>query len=122
MNKTILMGRLVKDIELKYTANNTAVCNFTLAVNDRFKKDETDFISCVAWNKTAEFMDKYLGKGRQIIICGRIKTRNYPDPQNEGKKIYITEVISEEVNFADSKPQNDDVPVYDDGVDDLPFK
>lgn len=106
MNKVILMGRLTKDPELRYTsANNTAVCSFSLAVDRRFNKQgeerQADFIPVVAWNKLAEFVGKYFQKGRQIAVVGRIQTRTWDD--NEGKKHYVTEVIAEEAYFADSK-------------------
>ncbi len=106
MNKVILMGRLTKDPELKYTtANNTAVCSFTLAINRRFAKQgeekQADFIPIVVWSKLAEFCGKYFQKGRQVAVVGRIQTRTWDD--NEGKKHYATEVIAEEAYFADSR-------------------
>ena len=115
MNKVELLGRLTKDPEIKYTqTNNTAVANFSLAVNRRFTKEgeerQADFINIVAWGKTAEFCNKYFKKGMQIALVGRIQTRNWEDEQ--GQKHYVTEVIAEEVYFADSKkvqqePQSD---------------
>jgi len=105
MNKTILMGRLTRDVELKRTQSETAVANFTLAVNRKFAKDgEADFISIVAWGKTAEFCNNYFEKGRQVAISGRIQTRNYEN--KEGQKVYVTEVVAEDVYFADSKKDN----------------
>lgn len=105
MNKVILMGRLTRDPEVRYTQNNnTCVCTFGLAVNRRFKQEgqaEADFINIVAWAKTAEFVSKYFAKGQQVAVIGRIQTRNYDD--KDGKKIYVTEVVAEEVYFADSK-------------------
>lgn len=107
MNKVQLLGRLTRDPETRYTStNNTCVCSFTLAVNRRFKQDgqpDADFINIVAWNKTAEFCSKYFTKGQQVAVCGRIQTRNYDD--KDGKKVYVTEVIAEEVDFADSKKE-----------------
>lgn len=95
MNKVILMGRLTKDPEIRYTQNNTPVCNFTLAVDRRFSKEkQADFINCQAWQKTAEFISKYFQKGSMIAVVGRIQTRTWED--NEGKKRYITEVIVDE--------------------------
>lgn len=123
MNKVILIGRLTKDPEIRYTQNNTPVCNFTLAVDRRFSKDkQADFISCQAWQKTAEFISKYFQKGSMIAVVGRIQTRTWED--NEGKKRYITEVIVDEVYFAGSKTETDKAtdtrpPDYED--DDLPF-
>ncbi len=108
MNKVILMGRLTRDPEMRFTqGNNTAVCSFSLAVNRRYKQEgqpDADFINIVAWGKTAEFCGKYFTKGQQVGVIGRIQTRNYDD--KEGKKVYVTEVIAEETYFADSKKDN----------------
>lgn len=106
MNKIILMGRLTKDPTLRYTtANNTPVCDFTLAVNRRFSRQgeesQADFIPVVAWDKTADFCSKYFRKGQQVAVVGRIQVRSWDD--NEGKKRYVTEVVAEETYFADSK-------------------
>ena len=108
MNKVILMGRLTKEPDTRYTqTNNTQVTNFTLAVNRRFAKQgeerQADFINIVAWSKTAEFVSKYFRKGQQVAVVGRIETRNWDDDQ--GQKHYVTEVIAEEVYFADSKKE-----------------
>lgn len=105
MNKVILLGRLTKDPEVRYTqSNNTLVASFTLAVNRRFVKQgeerQTDFINIVAWNKTGEFVSKYFKKGQQVAIVGRLQTRTWDD--DKGQKHYITEVIAEETYFADS--------------------
>ncbi|HOJ12295.1 MAG TPA: single-stranded DNA-binding protein [Clostridiales bacterium] len=113
MNKAILLGRLTKDPELRYTStNNTAVCNFTIAVNRRFSKPgeekQADFIPVVVWDKLAEFCGKYFAKGRQVAVVGRIQTRTWDD--NEGKRHYVTEVVAEEAYFADSKPDNSGMP------------
>ena len=109
MNKAILMGRLTRDVEVRYTqTNNTMVANFSLAVNRRFVKEgeerQADFINIVAWGKTAEFCSKYFKKGQQVGVIGRIQTRTWDDDQ--GMKHYATEVIAEEVYFADSKKDN----------------
>ena len=106
MNKVILMGRLTKDPEVRYTqTNNTLVASFSLAVNRRFARQgeerQADFINIVAWSKTGEFVSKYFKKGQQVGVVGRIQTRNWDDDQ--GQKHYITEVIAEEAYFADSK-------------------
>lgn len=106
MNKVILLGRLTKDAEVRYTQNNnTLVSSFTLAVNRRFIKQgeerQADFINIVAWSKLGEFISKYFKKGQQVVIVGRIQTRNYED--DNGQKHYITEIIAEEAYFADSK-------------------
>ncbi len=103
------MGRLTRDPEVRYTqTDNVQVTNFTLAVNRRFTKPgeerQADFINIVAWNKTAEFVSKYFKKGQQVGIIGRLQTRNYEDDQ--GQKHYVTEVIAEEVYFADTKKEN----------------
>lgn len=105
MNCVNLIGRLTKDPDIKYTqTNNTAIANFTLAVNRRFTKEgqpTADFINIVAWGKTGEFCSKYFQKGMQVAIQGRIQTRNWEDDQ--GQKHYATEVIAEQCFFADSK-------------------
>jgi len=106
MNKVILMGRLTRDPELRFTSvNNIPVCTFTLAVNRRFVKQgeerQADFIPIVVWNKLAEFCQKYFQKGQQVSIVGRIQTRTWED--SDGKKHYVTEVVAEEAYFADSK-------------------
>ena len=103
------MGRLTKDPEIRNTqTNNTMVANFSLAVNRRFVKEgeerQADFINIVAWGKTAEFCNKYFRKGQQVGVIGRIQTRTWDDDQ--GQKHYVTEVVAEEVYFADSKKDN----------------
>lgn len=98
MNKAMLIGRLTKKPEIKYTSDAIAHVGFTLAVNTR--KDKSDFINCVAWRNTAELIGKYFDKGSQIGIEGFINTRDY---EKEGRKIYITEVIVERITFLDSK-------------------
>lgn len=108
LNKVLLMGRLTKDPEVRYTSNNnTLVCSFSLAVNRRFKSEgqpDADFVNIVAWSKTGEFCSKYFTKGQQVAVCGRLQTRSYDD--KDGKKVYVTEVIAEEAYFADSKKAN----------------
>ena len=110
MNKVILMGRLTRDPEVRYTqTNNTLVASFSLAVNRRFAKQgeerQADFINIVAWSKLGEFCSKYFKKGQQVGIIGRIQTRNWEDEQ--GQKRYATEVVAEEAYFADSKRDTD---------------
>ena len=128
MNKVILLGRLTRDPETRYTqTSNMQVTSFTLAVNRRFVKQgeerQADFINIVSWNKTAEFVSKYFSKGQQVGVIGRIQTRNYDDEQ--GVKHYITEVIAEEVYFAGEKKekaQNDPTDDFEiTNSDDLPF-
>ena len=108
MNNVSLVGRLTKDVELKQTGSNTAVATGTLAVNRQFKnangEKETDFINIVAWRKTAEILSSYASKGSQIGITGRIQTRNYEG--NDGKRVYVTEVVAESVALLDSKSNN----------------
>ncbi|MBQ8298637.1 MAG: single-stranded DNA-binding protein [Clostridia bacterium] len=106
MNKVVLMGRLARDPEVRYTnTNNTLVSSFPLAVNRKFAKQgedrQADFINIVAWDKTGEFCSKYFKKGQQVAVIGRIQTRNYDD--KDGKKVYVTEVIAEEAYFAENK-------------------
>ena len=98
MNKVILIGRLTKDPELRYAAGSgTAVCRFTLAVNRQFKKDETDFINCIAFNKQGEAIAQYVTKGRQLAVTGNIRTGSY-DGQ-DGIKRYTTDVLVESFEF-----------------------
>ena len=112
MNKVCLIGRLTKDPEVRYTqTNNTLITSFNIAVNRRFVSEgeerQADFIPIVAWSKTGEFCSKYFKKGQQVGIIGRIQTRNWED--EKGVKHYATEVIAEEVYFADSKKDSNDV-------------
>lgn len=98
MNKVILIGRLTKDPELNYTAGTgTAVCRFSIAVTRPFKKDETDFINCVAFGKTGETIAQYLTKGRQLAIVGNIRTGSYD--AKDGTKRYTTDVVIESFEF-----------------------
>lgn len=105
MNKVILMGRLTKDPELRYTGNNTPVASFSLAVDRSFQNQngerEADFINIVIWNKSAENAKKLLTKGTKILVEGRIQTRNYDD--KDGKKVYVTEVVANNFEFCESK-------------------
>lgn len=111
MNKVILLGRLTKDPEIRYSQkNNIMVANFTLAVNRRYVKTgeerQTDFINIVTYSKIAEFVQKYLKQGIQVCICGRIQNRTYDD--NNGVKRYVTEIIAEDIDFADTLRKNED--------------
>ena len=107
MNRTVLVGRLTKDVELKYTNNGKAVANFTIAVNRPFKnpqgETEADFIMCQIWGKPAESLANYMSKGSQIGVDGRIQTRNYEG--QDGKRIYVTEVVADNVQFLEPKKQ-----------------
>ena len=106
MNKVELIGRLTKEPELKLTTNQTQFCNFTVAVDRKFKdangQRQTDFINCVAWKQTAVFIQKYFHKGSRIALIGNIQTRSY-DGQ-DGQKHFVTEVIIDEVEFVESQP------------------
>ena len=105
LNKAIIMGRLVADPELKTTGAGTSVCSFTVAVDRRFVKQgeerQTDFIDCVAWRTTAEFLAKYFTKGRMVNVVGSIQKRNWED--KEGNKRQTTELIADEINFCGDK-------------------
>lgn len=128
MNNVNLIGRLTKAPELKQTASNTSVLTGTLAVNRTFKNQngerEADFINIVAWRQTAEIIAQYCGKGSQIGVTGRIQTRNYENQQ--GQRVYVTEVVAEHVDLLDSKndsqpQQNNFAKQKDISDDDLPF-
>src|SRR5690554_1112941 len=105
LNRVVLVGRLTKDPDLRYTANGTAVANFTVAVNRPFSNQqgdrEADFINCVIWRKPAENLANYMGKGSLIDVDGRIQTRSY-DGQ-DGKRVYVTEVVADSVQFLESR-------------------
>ena len=105
MNKILLIGRLTKDPELRYTQSGTAVASFTLAVNRSFANQngerEADFINCVAWQKAAEFVSQYFKKGQQMALEGRLQVRSYDD--NNGQRRWVTEVVTEKVEFVGSK-------------------
>ena len=135
MNSVSLMGRLTADPELKTTQNGISYCRFTVAVN-RYSKDgedTADFISCVAWRSTAEFIDKYFSKGQRILLSGSIQTASYTD--KDGRTVYTTDVLVDKAEFCESKKNSDndkpaptrarkpketeDIPV--DISDDLPF-
>ncbi len=143
LNKVILGGRLTADPELKQTPSGVPVCQFSLAVNRRYSKEgeqPTDFINCVAWRNTAEFISKYFRKGSSLCIAGQIQTRTWTDSANQ--KRYATEVLVDEAMFVDSKngaeqaetaspaayipeayttPQAPNFEGVNNGTDDLPF-
>ena len=146
LNKVILIGRTTKDVDLRKTSSGTAVATFTLAVDNRFVQKDgqntADFISCVAWNNTAEFMNNYVKKGSLVAVEGRIQTRNYDN--KDGNRVYVTEVVVETLkslgsgsrtgersgnNFDGYEPSNSSDMDYDTSVDvsydisddDLPF-
>ena len=105
LNHITIMGRLTRDPELRHTQSGTAVAGFSLAVERDFKGDtgdrETDFIDCVAWRSTAEFVSKYLSKGRMAIVDGRLQMRDWTD--RDGNKRRSAEVVADHVYFGDSK-------------------
>ena len=110
MNKVILMGRLTRDPDIRYSQgeNSTAVARYTLAVDRRFRRDgedSADFISCVAFGKAAEFAEKYFHQGIKIAVTGRIQTGSYTN--RDGNKVYTTDVIIEDQEFAESKASGD---------------
>lgn len=109
MNKAFLVGHLTKDPDLRYLSNNTAVATFTIAVNRTFANQsgerEADFINVVVWRKQAENVKKYLVKGSLVGVDGRIQTRNYDN--QEGKKVYVTEVVADNVQFLGPKAQRE---------------
>ena len=107
MNKVFLIGRLSRDPELRHTSSGTAVCQINVAISRpvaQGAEPQTDFINVVVWNKQAENVARYLSKGRQIAVEGRIQTRNYDN--NEGKRTYVTEVIASNVEFLGSANDN----------------
>ena len=136
INKVILMGRLTRDPEMRHTNSGTPVTTFSIAIDNGYGDNKrTDFVNCLAWNKTAEFVTKYFTKGKMIIVIGRISTRSWET--QDGKRAYATEVVANEVTFGESKtspqlntpqtaaqpPMQDDdddfTPLDED--DDLPF-
>lgn len=112
MNKVILLGRLTRDPEVRYaqTGDNMAIARYTLAVDRRFKKENdqqtADFIGCIAFGKNAEFAEKYLKQGTKIAVTGRIQTGSYTNKDNQ--KVYTTDVVIEEQEFAESKKDSQD--------------
>ncbi len=111
MNKVILVGRLAKDPELRATQSGTSVVSFTVACDRKFTEEgerSADFISCIAWGKTAEFISRYFTKGMRIALSGRIQVRSWED--DKGNKRYATEVVAEDVEFAQSKNEGGQAP------------
>ena len=128
-NKVVLCGRLTADVELKQTNSGLSVCSFSLAINRKTAKDQeqkTDFINCIAWRQTAEFISRYFKKGSSLCITGSIQTRMWQD--NNGNKRNATEIVVDEAMFVDSKNEGGNVstqsaPQYEELKvdDDLPF-
>lgn len=144
VNRTVLVGRLTRDPELRKTATGKSVLSFSVAINRQFNKDQTDFVNCVAWEQTADFMSTYLTKGSLISVEGRIQSGSYEDAS--GKKVYTQDVVAERVQALESRAtreqarpvefeqsyqaapstaptysNNNDEPVLDITSDDLPF-
>lgn len=136
INNVVLVGRLTKDPMVRKTASGRSVLAFTLAVDRRRGSNQdpnqptADFISCVAWNQAADLIAQYTHKGSQIGIQGRIQSRNYDDPNNPGKKVYVTEVVCDNFMFLDSRNSDNrpadnsgyypDDSAYDDTMDTTP--
>lgn len=105
INRTILVGRLTKEPEIRKSASGTAVLNFTLAINEKYKNEEkTHFINCVTFNKTAEIISQYCNKGSLLGVDGKLNTRNY---EKDGNKVYVTEVIADSVQLLGDKKASD---------------
>ena len=115
MNKVILKGRLTATPELKRTATDIYVTDFSIAVNRRFNKEQTDFINCQAWRQTAEFITKYFTKGQEILVVGELHIEKW---DKDGETRYATRVVVDEVDFCGSKAENKSETIT---VDDLEF-
>ena len=126
------LGRLTKDVEIRMTTSGKKVATFTLAC--RRDKDNSDFVSCVAWERRAETLEAYTHKGSRIMVEGDVRTRNYDDPNAPGRKVYVTEILVDSITLCDSKPETREtavpIPEYTPQVnpqdvevsdDDLPF-
>lgn len=131
ISRTVILGRITQDLELKQTPNGVSVLSFTVAVDRNFTKQgeekQSDFISCVAWKQTAEFISRYFGKGRMIAVEGQLRTRTYED--KHGSKHYVTEVYVDNASFtgekkADNQPMIGNPDDYEDVLSDdgtIPF-
>lgn len=112
MNKAIIMGRLTRDPDVRTTPTQVPVATFTLAVDRRFKSSsgdkQADFIPVVAWRNNADFVGKYFRKGSKMIVIGSIQTRTYDD--KDGKKVYVTEIVADEIEFAETKREESGSP------------
>lgn len=119
MNKAIMMGRLTRDPEIRYTNGGKTIAKFSLAVDRRFKQEgqpEADFFNCVTFGKQAEFVEKYLHKGTKILIAGQVQNNNYTD--KDGKAVYSTQILIEEIDFAESKQTQQQASGNDSGQQD----
>ena len=116
MNKAFLIGRLTRDPELRYSSSNAPIVNFSIAIDRQYTNNqgqrETDFINIVAFQKQAENIKKYLAKGSLVAVDGRIQTRNYDD--KDGKRVYVTEVVADRVQFLNSKASDKDSSSFED--------
>lgn len=115
LNRVVLVGRLTRDPEMRFTQSQRAVCSFNLAVNRTFTsangERETDFVNIVSWGRTAENVSKYMSKGSLVAVDGRIQTRNYEN--DRGERVYVTEVVAESVTFLESKGAQQNRPMND---------
>lgn len=125
MNKLMLKGRLTADPVIKKTQNDLSVCTFTVAVNRRFDKEKTDFITCEAWRQTADFIGKYFSKGKEILVCGELHIDKYV---KDGQTRFITKVVVDEVDFCGGSSEKTETTTTSEFVavtpaeeDDLPF-
>ena len=123
MNKCIFTGRIASDLEVKATQNNKVYCKFSLAIQDKFNKDKTDFIKCIAWERTAEYINNWSRKGGRITVVARVTTGYY---MKDDVKVYTTDFIVEEANVIDFKEKESTNPAsgfypVDDAEEDLPF-
>ncbi len=114
VNNVVLVGRITKDPELKHSTSGSAICNFTLAINRNFKNQngeyDADFINCVAFNQTATLMEQYVLKGQLLAVQGRLQSRSYDD--NTGRKVYVTEVVVNNLSFLESKKSTSENTSY----------
>lgn len=121
INNVVLVGRLTRDVDLRYTSNGTAYASFTVAVERNFKNQngekETDFINCAMWRKAAENFANFTHKGSQVGIEGRIQTRNYENQQ--GQRVYVTEVLAEKFSFLESAKKDDNGVLSNGGTNTL---
>ena len=124
MNKAFLIGRLTRDPELRYSSSNTAIVNFTIAIDRQYTnaqgQRETDFIRIVAYNKQAENIKKYVSKGSLVAVDGRIQTGSYDD--KDGKKVYTTDIVADRVQFLESKGSSNVNAVTEDNVSPADFQ
>ena len=131
MNQVALVGNLTRDVELRKTQSGKSVVSFTIAVQKRFNREEADFVNCVAWEHTADFISNYLVKGSKVSVEGSVQSRTYED--SNGKKVFVQEVLAERVQSLESKQQREENNSYQGGSepkeentlditsDDLPF-